>query len=486
MKVIAFLRVSTAAQSIDSQSEQVRRAIIADGYDESDIIPIDAIESASKLTEEERSGLNRMKRYIETDHISSVYVYEISRIARREEVLYSIREYLHSHRVQLVCLTPPFRMFNDDWSISEQAAFTFSIFSTLASQETRIRKERTARGKARKKAEGKLAQGYPIFGYTVDRDHYIIHHPDQAPIVREIFNRYVSHESSGSIGKDLWLRGQLCCKTDKLISHQTKVCAILRERRYAYSDPIYRCPIITKELFEQAQSIRDSQPEHFVRKSRTIGCYPLQGYIRTEDGYVLTPSITNNRYVKMNGTTKALSLNMKAADKLSFEVMNRYLKSMNQILNLEEQRHNLQEDQHNTELKLKGIDSKIEVLQGERSRINRLYVKGRITEEESDKMMESNKDEIMTLEDLRQDLIYNLSILSNKLLLLANPLLLEDSSMECRTVEELKEAVHKYVKTINAVKLGFSKYRLTYHFLDGTVMSGTYFSTNKRLEIAID
>ena len=92
----------------------------------------------------------------------------------------------------------------------------------------------------------------------------------------------------------------------------------------------------------------------------------------------------------------------------------------------------------------------------------------------------------MTLEDLRQDLIYNLSILSNKLLLLANPLLLEDSSMECRTVEELKEAVHKYVKTINAVKLGYSKYRLTYHFLDGTVMSGTYFSTNKRLEIAID
>lgn len=52
--------------------------------------------------------------------------------------------------------------------------------------------------------------------------------------------------------------------------------------------------------------------------------------------------------------------------------------------------------------------------------------------------------------------------------------------------EELKAAVHKYLKKITAVKIGFSRYRLTYYFLDGNVMSGTYFSTNKRMEMTID
>ena len=485
-KIIALVRVSTAAQSLDSQSEKVKQAILNDGYDESDIIPVEDIESASKLSEEERSGLNKLKRHIETEEVSAVYAYEISRISRKVSIVYSIRDYLIAHKVDLVILNPYFHLLNPDGSMSTNASITFGIFASLAEQETYLRVERITRGKQRKAAEGKLSQGYPIFGFTVDSDHYIIHHPKQAPIVREIYERYANLESSGSIAKDLWLRGQLCCKTDKLISHQTKVCAILRERRYAYATSPYNCPIVTKELYDKVQKIHKSKPEHFVRKSRTIAVYPLQGYIYTDDGYVLTPSITNNRYVKMNGTCKPLSLNMKAADKLAFEVMNKYLKSVNQILNIEKERHELNVERENINLKLAGIDSKIDVIKEERSRINRLFIKGRITEEESDKMMQANQDEIMTLEDIRQTLIYNLSNIENKLLLVANPLLLEDSTEECKTPEELKAAVSKYVKKIVAVKLGFSRYRMNFIFLDGTEISGTYYSTNKKMDINLD
>lgn len=486
-KAIGLIRVSTKVQDLEQQSEAVKKEIIKDGFkdDEEHIILIENQESASKLSEEERAGLQKMKYYIEHDSsIKVVYCYEISRISRKEHILYSIREWLQNHHVQLICLVPYFKMFNDDWTISNQAAFTFSIFSTLAQQETQIRTSRILRGKEIKRNQGKLAQGYPIFGYTVDENHYIIQNTKEAAIVREIFQRYVNMESSGSIGKDLWLRGLLCCKTNKLINHQTRVCGILREKRYAYSEGPYNCPIISKELFEQAAEIRSKKPDYFVRKSRTIGCYPLQGYIFTEDNYCLTPSITNFRYIKMDGASaKPLSLNMKAADSLAFMIMNKYLKSVNHYLNRKQEQEELTEQRDTIKVKLAGLDSKIDELKEERSRINRLYVKGRISEEESDKMMKSNNDEIMTIEDIRQDLTYNLSVINNKLILAANPLLLEDNIAECKTPEELKAAVQKYLKKIVAHKIGFSRYEMDFLFLDGSVMKGRYFSTNKRLDL---
>ena len=487
MKAIGLVRVSSKAQSIDSQSVKVKQAILADGFDESDIYLIEDIESGSKLSEEERSGLNKLKHYIETEEISVVYAYEISRISRKVSIVYSIRDYLITHKVDLVILNPYFRLLNPDGSMSTTASVTFGIFASLAEQETYLRVERITRGKERKKSEGKLSQGYPIFGYTVDDDHYIIPHPKEAPIVREIFQRYSNLESSGSIGKDLWLRGQLCCKTDKLVCHQSRVCAIVRERRYAYIDEPYRTPLISKELFEKCQTIRSEKPERFLRKSRTKGCYPLQGYVYTEDNYVLTPSITNNRYVKMDGSSqKPLSLNMKAADELTRQILHKYLNSGIIITNLEQERTELLKRQDEDKIKLAGIDSKIDVLKEERSRINRLYVKGRISEEESDKMMKKNNDEIMELEDLKQDLLYNLSSISNKLILAANQLLQEDVDVQLETAEELKAAVQKYLKKISAIKIGFSRYRMTYYFLDGSIRTGTYFSTNKKMEINVE
>ena len=65
------------------------------GYDENHQIIIETIESAIKLSEEERLGIQIMKHYIETDPtIDCVICWEPSRLARRPDVLYSIRDYL--------------------------------------------------------------------------------------------------------------------------------------------------------------------------------------------------------------------------------------------------------------------------------------------------------------------------------------------------------------------------------------------------------
>ena len=482
-KAIGLIRVSTKAQELDSQSEKVKQAIIQDGFDESDIILIEDKESGSKLSEEDRQGLTKLKHFVNSGQVSSVYVYEISRISRKESILYSIRDYLQKHHVQLICLVPYFQMFNDDWSISDQAAFTFSIFSTLSSQETRIRTARMMRGKERKKNEGKLSVGRPLFGYTLDSNHRPIPHPQDSLIIQEIFQRYANLESSGSIGKDLWLRKALHTKSQKMVTYQTYICWLLKDERYAgLQDSIYP-PIISKELFNKCKEIMANKPDHFKRKSKTICTYPLQGYIYTEDGYCLTPSITNNRYVKMNGVSKTpISLNMKAADELTRRVLKQYVESGILDIDRQKQYEELSDLYEKNSIKLSNIDYHIQNLTDENERINRRIIKGRLSETEGDKMIDANVLEMHKLEDTRQELQFNQSNISNRLIVLANPMLVEEQKVRLDTLEDLKEAVHKYISKIVVTKIGFSNYRLVFKFNDGTEKIGEFLSTKRGVE----
>lgn len=477
MKAIGLIRVSTQAQQLESQSIKVKEAILRDGFKEEDIILIEDKESGSKLSEEERAGLNRLKHHIETDEVTAVYVYEISRISRRAAVVYSIRDYLISKGVQLVILNPYCRMLNPDGSMSNESNILFSLFSGMAENETYIRTERMMRGKARKLAEGKLPSGYPIYGYTVDSNHYIIREPNQAPVVQEIFERYADYESSGSIGKDLWLRGCLCAKTEKLISHQTKVCAILREGRYAKIDPNSIYPaLISKELFYKVQEIRMSTPEYYKRKSRTEYVYPLQGFIYSEEGYLLSPSITNNRYLKLNGGSYPVSLNMKGAHGLSKIIINQYLMSGVLDIDRNKQREELNLMYDQNRVKIAGIDGKIAALQKENDMINSRIIKGRLAETKGDEMMDANMDEIHSLEDERQTLIYNNTVIDNKLAYLANPFFQENELVQAKTDDELKTLVNKYLKKVTVKKLGHSRYKLTFLFNDGVQKEGSFYS----------
>lgn len=477
MKAIGLIRVSTQAQQLESQSIKVKEAILRDGFKEEDIILIEDKESGSKLSEEERAGLNRLKHHIETDEVTAVYVYEISRISRRAAVVYSIRDYLISKGVQLIILNPYCRMLNPDGSMSNESNILFSLFSGMAENETYIRTERMMRGKARKLAEGKLPSGYPIYGYTVDSNHYIIREPNQAPVVQEIFERYADYESSGSIGKDLWLRGCLCAKTEKLISHQTKVCAILREGRYAKIDPNSIYPaLISKELFYKVQEIRMSTPEYYKRKSRTEYVYPLQGFIYSEEGYLLSPSITNNRYLKLNGGSYPVSLNMKGAHGLSKIIINQYLMSGVLDIDRNKQREELNLMYDQNRVKIAGIDGKIAALQKENDMINSRIIKGRLAETKGDEMMDANMDEIHSLEDERQTLIYNNTVIDNKLAYLANPFFQENELVQAKTDDELKTLVNKYLKKVTVKKLGHSRYKLTFLFNDGVQKEGSFYS----------
>ena len=181
--------MSTDQQSLDEQTRNLRSAAISSGY--SDIIIIETKESAIKLSEEERQGLNELKSYIEKGDIQCVFIWELSRLSRRPKVLYSMREYLQDHKVQLKCLHPDFTMFKEDFSLDTNANIIFGLYVSLCENEMAIKKERFHRGKEKNAREGRFSGGrYIKLGYKLDENKVFVIDPNTAQIIRDIFYLY--------------------------------------------------------------------------------------------------------------------------------------------------------------------------------------------------------------------------------------------------------------------------------------------------------
>ena len=99
-KVIILSRVSSLKQDLVQQTDEVLKAVRNNGFKDKDIIIIEDKESAIKLSEEERRGLNEMKRVINSDpSVKYIYIYELSRLSRKQLVLFSIRDFLVEKKI---------------------------------------------------------------------------------------------------------------------------------------------------------------------------------------------------------------------------------------------------------------------------------------------------------------------------------------------------------------------------------------------------
>lgn len=73
-KAIVLSRVSTLQQDLKQQTEEILMEVYKDGFKEEEVILIEDKESAIKLSEEERRGLNKLKDYIRTDILSGLFL----------------------------------------------------------------------------------------------------------------------------------------------------------------------------------------------------------------------------------------------------------------------------------------------------------------------------------------------------------------------------------------------------------------------------
>ena len=197
-KIIILSRISTAPQSIESQTNDLIREAERLGYDKKHHIIIESVESAIKLSEEERIGLQKLKYYIETDKdVDCVICWEPSRLSRQQKTLYSIRDYLISKKIQLYILNPYMKLLTDDRTQMDTTAnIVFSLFSTIAENEMMIKRERFMRAKNELTKQGKKSAGAVIFGYMKDKDKNCILHPLHSKIITDLFTYYAENEDT--------------------------------------------------------------------------------------------------------------------------------------------------------------------------------------------------------------------------------------------------------------------------------------------------
>ena len=454
-KVILLSRVSTGLQDLEQQTEQLVKYAKDLGYSNKDLIIIEDKESAVKLSEEERQGLNKMKEAIATYSVTDVIIYELSRLSRVPKILYSVRDYLVAHHIQLHILNPRIKLLKDDYSIDESANVIFSLFCSLAENEGYLRKQRMARGKAKSRNANKYTGGQLPFGYSVDKEHHYVINEEQAAIVRRIFNDYQS-KTVVDIAKDLVFEGLV--KTT--VNSTASLVRNILHRKIYFGEEIevngfkQKFPaIISKQEYEEATQKLHERKKHCKTKSKHE--YLCRGIVVNINNEQLKPLFCHQCYAfikvgKYNWET--LSINMPFLDSIAFHYA---LENKNRKPGKDLARYKveLQEELKVITKKISTIEKKLSDCNEQLIRIETRYISGKITEtiadllsgkvQEEMKKLEADKG---TLEDDREDITKRMNNLSKTG---RNPLL---GSLNELSMEQKEKIVHEEIEKITVIK----------------------------------
>ncbi len=413
-KVIIFLRVSTLSQRLESQEMVARKLAYLDGYTDDDILePIKYKESAVKLAEKDRQGLQDLYKVLDERHdIDAIYVTELSRLSRQAGVLYNIRDFLLEHKIQLVCGSPAFRLLDKNMKPNKMAALTFAIFGCFAEQEAIEKKERFARGKEQKAIENKYNGGNIPFGYWVnkEKDNLIERDTMEAALVREVFNLYESGMSQPKLARHFAQRGvqKLTISFINNILNNERYTG--REHCYDGSSYTRSYPVIISP--EQYDRCRKIAKENNTKANKASNVYYAHHLIVcTQCGCFFSASGTKvdyrcydafNRMRKFNHYTTPqctlrINISINVVDSLLWKLAQDA--ELNYILNAAaEDKQKYQEKIADLNVKLSAIDNRLEDVANKRKRIVKSYIKGNIEEEEQNEMLrdiDSERNEIL-------------------------------------------------------------------------------------------
>lgn len=268
MKAIILLRVSTKYQDYDQQKKELIDYCKSKGYNE--YVFIEDKESG-KLKEEERLGLNKLKELIKNDKsFNSVFCYEISRLARTEKVLYSMKEFFIENKVNLYIYDKQYQLFNDNGTVNSETELLFSLYAYFASQEIKTKHIRTERGKQFAREQGKFAAGRLSYGYTTDSDNNIIIDEEKMKNVIYLVDKYITTDISiGMLGHEMYERGifENCDRK----SCQCKVGKIVKNSNYygIKDSPLIYPQALPTEWLNKVK-IKLSKAKTIPRMSKTI------------------------------------------------------------------------------------------------------------------------------------------------------------------------------------------------------------------------
>lgn len=437
-KAIILSRVSSLKQDLVQQTDEVLKTVRNDGFKDNNIIIIEDKESAIKLSEEERRGLNEMKRVINSDPtVKYVYIYELSRLSRKQLVLFSIRDFLVEKKVQLICLKPYFELLDNDGKMSLTGSLVFSIFSSMSEQEMILKKERMMRGRRHNLMLGKSAGGRPPFGYTTDKDKKYILHPVNSKIISRIFNDYAyNYKSIRRLSKDLLEEGLF--PNTRYLTLVNEVNNWLKAEHYTGCGKYPK--IISKKVFDDAH--KTLVKNTYTRYHRTTTHFLSKGMLRDGNTRLLL-SVNSASDLYFSKRYSGVSVSRRNIDPLIWKVAKSLYDKY--YMNKEKLEKAIEKEQMNISKKISVLMEKEKTISTQIDNVEERMIFGKLSKLRGEDLLLKLSEEHFEVENRILDLT-NLSIAKEyqKLELLRN----DDIDEDTMTDEDKKDIIHKVIENV--------------------------------------
>ena len=299
-RVAAYCRVSTdnedQANSFESQQRYFKQYI--EHHPDWELYEIFADEGISGTNTKKRKEFNRMIACAQNGDFDLIITKEISRFARNTlDSIYYTRE-LKKYDVGVIFMNDGINTLDGD------AELRLAIMSSIAQEESRKTSERVKWGQKRQMEQG-VVFGRSMLGYDV-KDGQMSINEEGAKVVRLIFHKFV-HEGKGThvIARELREEGIHPMRVKewsntvilRLIRNE-KYCGDLVQKKtytpdYLSHDKKYNRgqeefviiknhhePIVSRELFEEANRILDARSLSPEGKAKHSNRYPFSGKLK--------------------------------------------------------------------------------------------------------------------------------------------------------------------------------------------------------------
>jgi DNA invertase Pin-like site-specific DNA recombinase len=370
-KAIILVRVSTSEQDFQAQIHDLKYYGHSLGYKEFHIIETKETAFADLS---QKIGTTEMFKYIEQNpEYNTVLTTEISRLARRQSILHSIKEWCLNQQIQIYIKDLDFKLLDESGKITQQAEMTFTLFGLFAESEVKQKLERFQRKRKELMQLGLSISGKLLFGYdrmmTESEKNTLVINESQATIVRTIFNWYlnglenVKNPSVKTISLECIKRGfhsytHSKRNVNKLLKEQgytgekitnnkrknPKFGIVLNEPEYLTSTNKIKYPVIIEnEIFNKVQAKLksnitqgDKQTKHITLLAKLINCpscgRKLQGNYRISKGEQKNSyRCTSRGDTNPCSSTKSLSMNL--IDSAVWSLIKADLPALSKVIN---------------------------------------------------------------------------------------------------------------------------------------------------------
>jgi len=217
-----YTRVSTSEgleqefSSLDNQRESAESYILSQKSEGWVTFPERYDDGGYTGANTDRPALLKLIADIKDGKINCVVVYKVDRLSRSLLDFSQLLEFFDQNSVTFVSVT---QHFNTNTSMGR---LTLNILLSFAQFEREIISERTRDKMGAAKKKGKWIGGKPPLGYDLDKiNHKLIINPQEARLVKEIFELYLEKRSLLSVAMTLNEKG-----------HKTKLHTTLQGNKY--------------------------------------------------------------------------------------------------------------------------------------------------------------------------------------------------------------------------------------------------------------